>query len=142
MMNAPTLKLKMKKSQAAIEFVIFVGVAVLVLMAYFWISNNYINMTYKQREIISGSDLVKELKNEINLAARVENNYNRHFKLPLSINGLDYSVSVNGREVAVTIGDDEYVGLLSVEIEDEKKFNSGETILITKSEDKVSLTKA
>ena len=64
MMNAPTLKLKMKKSQAAIEFVIFVGVAVLVLMAYFWISNNYINMTYKQREIISGSDLVKELKNE------------------------------------------------------------------------------
>ncbi|MBS3150718.1 hypothetical protein J4425_02860 [Candidatus Woesearchaeota archaeon] len=132
----------MKKSQAAIEFVIFVGVAVLVLMAYFWISNNYINMTYKQREIISGSDLVKELKNEINLAARVENNYNRHFKLPLSINGLDYSVSVNGREVAVTIGDDEYVGLLSVEIEDEKKFNSGETILITKSEDKVSLTKA
>ena len=142
MMNAPTLKLKMKKSQAAIEFVIFVGVAVLVLMAYFWISNNYINMTYKQREIISGSDLVKELKNEINLAAMVENNYNRHFKLPLSINGLDYSVSVNGREVAVTIGDDEYVGLLSVEIEDEKKFNSGETILITKSEDKVSLTKA
>jgi len=141
-MNAPTLKLKMKKSQAAIEFVIFVGVAVLVLMAYFWISNNYINMTYKQREIISGSDLVKELKNEINLAAMVENNYNRHFKLPLSINGLDYSVSVNGREVAVTIGDDEYVGLLSVEIEDEKKFNSGETILITKSEDKVSLTKA
>ena len=132
----------MKKSQAAIEFVIFVGVAVLVLMAYFWISNNYINMTYKQREIISGSDLVKELKNEINLAAMVENNYNRHFKLPLSINGLDYSVSVNGREVAVTIGDDEYVGLLSVEIEDEKKFNSGETILITKSEDKVSLTKA
>ena len=79
----------MRKSQSSTEFMIFIGIAIIILMSYFAVSNSYLNLIYRQKDVISGQDLAKQIKNEINLASRVENNYMRTFQLPEKIGDKD-----------------------------------------------------
>ena len=128
------------KSQSSTEFMIFVGIAIFVLMLYFGVSNHYLNLTLKEREVITGQDLARQLKNEINLAARVEDNYQRIFQLPYSVVNKNFNVTFNIREVVVNIDNDEYVELLAADVGDEITFSAGDAFTIRKTNDVVSIT--
>jgi len=129
----------MKKSQSAMEFMLFIGMAIVVLMAYFGISHFYLDKTYRERNIISGEDIVKLIKNEINLASRVQGNYNRFIDVPSTVNNQEYTGQVTGREITINIGGIEYVGLLSTNISTPYSFSSTERIFISKYDDEISL---
>src|SRR3989344_5578267 len=93
----------LKKSQVSTEFMVFVGMAVVLLMIYMAIANNFLNLAYSQREIISAQDLAKILKNEINLASRVENGYIKEFQLPYQVDYKNYTIQIppTVREVCI-----------------------------------------
>ena len=86
------------------------------MISYFAIAHTYLNLTYKQKDIISGQDLAKKIKNEINLASRVEDNYERTFQLPYKIGDKDFTVHLELREVSITIDGLDYSELLTINI--------------------------
>ena len=132
------------KSQSSTEFMIFIGIAIIILMSYFAIAHNYLNQTYKQKDIISGQDLAKQIRNEINLASRVEDGYVRTFTLPAKIGNKDFTVHLEGREVVVAITgeDNQYVELLTTNIDgdDEPDFGPGDEITIEKNSGQITIS--
>ena len=120
------------KSQSAVEFMLFMGIAVVILMGYFGMSNNYLNRVNAEREMVSGEDIVRLIKSEIDAVSRSEDSINRIVDLPPRINNNEYRGQINGREVVVNIGGNEYVGLLSVYISDPYEFGGNSRMVIKK----------
>ena len=131
------------KSQSSTEFMVFIGIAVIILLSYFAIAHSYLNLTYQQKDIISGQDLAKQIKNEINLAARVEDNYVRTFILPNKIGDKDFTLHTEGREVTITIGggETEFVELLFTDI-NTMDFDPGEIITLRRINGIITLNEA
>tara|TARA_Y100000310_G_C20649522_1_gene798573 strand:- start:694 stop:1122 length:429 start_codon:yes stop_codon:yes gene_type:complete len=128
-----------KRSQSSTEFMVFIGIAIIIMGAYLAVAHNYLNLTYKQRDIISGQDLAKQIKNEINIASRVEDGYTRTLTLPSQIGNKQYTLSTSGREVIVKLEGVDYVELLTININeniDEDSFEQGEIIKITKDSER------
>ena len=133
----------MRKSQSSTEFMIFIGIAIIILMSYFAVSNSYLNLIYRQKDVISGQDLAKQIKNEINLASRVENNYMRTFQLPEKIGDKDYEIEIIDREVIIRIDDLDYVELLTINIDENPGLEQGDTVIIERnSEGQVIISKS
>jgi len=130
----------MRKCQSSTEFMIFIGIAIIIMMSYVAISNTYLNLTYKQRDVISGQDLAKQVKNEINLASRVEDNYQRTFQLPQKIGNKDYAITIEGREVAIEIEGLDYVELLMTNPQVDEQKSPGDTVVISKTDGRVIIT--
>lgn len=104
------MKIKNKKAQPAIEFLIFLGVALIILIVFSIINITYLNNSLKQRETTTAQDLVKLLKNEINLASRVEPGYIREVALPVKLDNKDYQLGTALREVYIIfVSDDDRV---------------------------------
>lgn len=128
----------MKKSQVSTEFMFFVGAAFVLLVAYLIISYNYLNLTFKRRDIMSSLNLLEEIRNEINLASRVENGYYRIITLPNKINKQDYALSLGNRELNINFNGIDYARLLSTSVSLDKNnagglfFLPGDKIFITK----------
>jgi len=132
-----------KKAQVSTEFLIFVSMSVVLLMVYMAIANNFLNIAYKQKEIISAQDLAKILRNEFNLASRVENGYIKEFQLPYQVDYQDYFIDIppNGREISISYVDDpeiDFVELLSTNVNViGSVLQPGNTIFIKKYNDNV-----
>lgn len=110
----------MKTSQVSTEFMVFIGMAIVLLMVYMAIANNFLNLAYTQKEIISAQDLAKILKNEINLASRVENGYIKEFQLPHQVDYKNYTINIppNNREISISYEDSDldYTEMLSTNV--------------------------
>ncbi len=132
----------MKKSQVSTEFVFFVGAAFVLFAVYLLISYNYLNLTLKRKDVISSVGLLEELRNEINLASRVDNGYNRIITLPPKINKRDYNISFNGRDLAIKFSNIDYARSLSTVVKVDKNgsglyFSPGSKIFMTKINNEV-----
>lgn len=128
------------KSQSSTEFMIFIGIAIIIMMSYFAIAHNYLDITYKQKDVISGQDFAKEIGNEINLAARVEDNYKREYQLPSSVGSKEFTVDFEKREVTLTLEGIEYVELLKTDIND-LQLNPSDILVIEKRDKRVLISK-
>ena len=128
------------KSQSSTEFMIFIGIGIIILMIYFGIANTYLNLSYRQKDIISGQDLAKQIKNEINLAARVEDNYERTFQVPSIAGGKQFSVHIESREITVKINDLDYTELLEIDVNG-IDISPEDIIMISKASNQVTLLK-
>jgi len=142
--------MKMSKGQAAIEFVTFVGVAIVLLMVFLGISIYYLGLSYQRETIQSAEDIAVLLKNEINLAATVENGYTRTVDLPSKIKGEDYFILVGKvatsekREIVINFKGVEVVEQLAADIPAGVQFVQAESktgIKIKKSADIVTVSK-
>lgn len=150
--NAAHAKTMMRtsKAQAAVEFVTFVGVAIVLLMLFLGVSIYYLNLSYQREIVQSAEDLSRLIKNEINLAAVVENGYSRDVDLPAQIKGKDYLIMVGEastsekREVVINFEGVEVVEQLAVDIPSGVQFTLAEAktgVRIRKSADVVTVTK-
>jgi len=142
--------MKTSKGQAAVEFVTFVGLAVVLLMLFMGVSIYYLNLSYQREIVQSAEDLARLVKNEINLAATVENGYARNVNLPSKINGDDYSILIGQvstsekREVIVNFKGVEVLDQLATDIPSGIQFTSSESktgVAIRKAADVVSVSK-
>ena len=132
----------MKKSQVSTEFMFFVGAGFVLLAVYLLISYNYLDLTLKRRDINSAINLLEELRNEINLASRVENGYTRKYVIPSNINKQNYTLTISGREINVNFNGIDYARLLATQV---TVIGSvpvpGDTIVIKKENDAVKIQK-
>ena len=128
----------MKKSQVSIEFVFFVGAAFVLLLIYLIISYNYLDLTFKRKDILSSIDILEILRNEINLASRVENSYVRIITIPSKINNQEYNLGINNREINVNFQGVDYARLLATNASLDRK-STGE--LYIKPGDKIFIAK-
>ncbi|MEK6932933.1 MAG: hypothetical protein AABW56_04035 [Nanoarchaeota archaeon] len=137
----------MKKSQVSTEFMFFVGMGFVLLAAYLVISYNYLNLTFERRDIITSLDTLEQIRNEINLAGRVENGYTRIVNIPPNINRQGYSLGIRNREIVVRFKNVDYARLLSTHVNLDTYTNGslyfapGNKIFITKVNDEVYIDK-
>ena len=90
------------KSQAAMEFMILVGILLLVFSIMFGVIASKTTDMSKKKEIIIADDIVTKVQKETNLAARVLDGYSREFTLPQNIANKDYNISIVGNEVILS----------------------------------------
>ena len=90
-----------KRSQSAVEFLILVGVVLFFFVLFSFAINS--NLSDKIRE--KQNNLLKEtgkiLQDEINFALKSTDGYYREFKIPLSLNGREYNISITEKLVYV-----------------------------------------
>ena len=132
----------MKKSQVSTEFMFFVSAGFVLLAVYLVISYYYLDLTLERKNIISALDLLEELRNEFNLASRVENGYTRIITLPSKISQEDYDIDIDNRALDINFKGVDYARLLSTsvkvdKINNELYFNPGDEIFITKVNNEV-----
>ena len=132
----------MKKSQVSTEFMFFVAAGFVLLAVYLLISYNYLDLTLKRRDINSAINLMEELRNEINLASRVENGYTRKYVLPSNINKQNYTITISGREINVKFNDVDYARLLATQVTVVGSAPiPGDAIIIKKENEEVKIQK-
>lgn len=108
------MKIKYRKGQGAIEFIILVGFIFFIFVAFLLAIR--VNISDKTRESV---DLeVKEIalivQDEIALAAESSDGYYRNFELPVRVANRDYEVNVTGGLVFVRTVDGRHALSLSV----------------------------
>lgn len=132
----------MKKSQIGIEFLYFVVIAIILLLIYLGLSSNYLSLTSYRKDYLTAQNFLDKIRNEINLAGRVENGYIRIITFPSKINGKDYNIEVNGREVSIIFpfpNGPEYARILSTSVSS-VNLNPGYSYRLKKEDDQVMIT--
>ncbi|MEK6862740.1 MAG: hypothetical protein AABW57_01085 [Nanoarchaeota archaeon] len=131
----------MKKAQVGIEFLYFVGAAITILIIYLALSSNYLSFTSSRKDMLSTQNLLEEIRNEVNLAGRVEDGYSRTIKLPVKINSEDYSMNIAVREIYITIKGKDYSRLLSTDVSNQPlTLIPGNSYTIKKENSQVTIT--
>ncbi len=139
----------MKKGQSALEFMVFIGMATLILLVGLVITSNYMTIAFEQQEISTAEELVKILQNEVNLAARVQDGYRRTFILPPLLDKRLYKIQLYEREVAVLFLDNleldfakQFATEITIGSASELEINSlnPESVEITKNNEIVTFT--
>ena len=141
-----------KAGQAATEFMLFVGAGIFLLLLFTLIASFYLRFNTVQQDELTAQDLGNYLKDEINLAAMVENGYSRTIAIPNQLDGQDYSLYIGDtaiaggktgkRELLVEYAGNEYVESLAVDINSGMSItgaNKRDTITIVKDNNQVTL---
>ena len=90
------------KSQAALEFLILVGIVLFIFTIMIGVVSSRTTDIYKKREAVIGEDIVTKVQKEVNLASRVLDGYTREFSIPQKIGKKNYSISITGNEVILS----------------------------------------
>ena len=142
--------MKRCKGQVAIEFITFVGIAIVLLMVFLGISAYYLKLSYERESVQTAEDLAKLVKNEINIAAFVENGYSRNVDLPAKLKREDYSILIGKistsekREVVINFAEIEALEQLATDIPNGVQFTTAELktgIKLQKIADQVQVSK-
>lgn len=110
-----------KKSQVSMEFMVFVGIAVILLAIFTVLVIMFVNNIYLEKEKIMAGRILKDMKGEIAIAGRIGNGYVRMTDIPDNVGGWNYDLYFDERyvflrmEEAAEQGD--FVEGLSAEIE-------------------------
>ncbi|MBI4158637.1 hypothetical protein HY500_00060 [Candidatus Woesearchaeota archaeon] len=138
------------KAQVAIEFVTFVGIAVVLLMVFLGISSYYLKLSYERENVQTAEDLARLVKNEVNIASFVENGYSRNVDLPAKLKGEDYSILIGKigasekREIVINFVGLEVLEQLATDIPNGIQFTTAELktgIRLQKIADEVQISK-
>jgi uncharacterized protein (UPF0333 family) len=90
-----------KKSQIAMEFMLMISLAIVVLImmmgVLFFLFNNY----SEEKNINKLTDLGYSLQSEFILAAEVETGYERSITLMPDIGGANYSIRISNKEIMI-----------------------------------------
>ena len=142
--------MKKCKAQVAIEFVTFVGIAIVLLMVFLGISAYYLKLSYERENVQTAEDLARLIKNEINIAAFVENGYSRNVDLPAKLKGEDYSILIGKigtsekREIVINFVGLEVIKQLATDIPNGIQFTTAESktgIKLQKIADQAQISK-
>src|SRR3989338_8502223 len=90
-----------KKSQTAIEFLILFAAALLFFALFFAIINERISEKNKEKEMILIKNLALSIQDEINLAARATNGYQREFSVAEKISSKDYYINITDDRIYI-----------------------------------------
>jgi uncharacterized protein (UPF0333 family) len=100
--------MKRKRGQSTIEFTVLFSFMILMFSVFFVLIGQKLVELRTERSY----EILKELKNivenEVELARIAEDGYMRSFRLPFTVDNINYNISiVNNTELVITIGDKE-----------------------------------
>lgn len=102
MLKFLTAKMKCAKAQSSAEFFMLVGLAFISVIFFVAASANEAKEFRAEKEFFLVKDMALKLQKEINIAAYVENGYERKFNLPSKLEGiLDYSIVLGNSTITV-----------------------------------------
>ena len=89
----------MRKAQVATEFMLMVGLAMIVIFAFLAVIYVLISDYYEEKNMKKLEDLGYSIQNELILAAEVEPGYERTIIIPDKIGSADYTISIKNRDI-------------------------------------------
>ena len=93
--------IRSSKSQVATEFLIFVGVTVVLVFGIGLLQLSRVSELQSERESEMVYDMALKLQEEIRIASLVEEGYSRNFSMPSRLLEIDYDVEINGKFLTV-----------------------------------------
>lgn len=89
------------KSQITTEFMVLVGLAIMMSIILISLATSQINDLYDSRKYLLMRDVALRIQNEIISASKVQDGYIRQFKLPTNINNKNYDILINGNALTI-----------------------------------------
>lgn len=99
----------MLKAQVSGEFFIFVGLSLLIALAFELASLQQLNDFRLQKENELVKDLALKLQKEVFLAANVEDGYIRVFDVPNKLDNIDYSILMGNTTITINSSKSIYI---------------------------------
>ncbi len=130
----------MRKSQVGIEFLYFVSIALILLLVYLSLSSTYLSFATSKSDYLAAQNLLEQMRNEVNLAGRVEDGYSRTVKLPNNLNGKPYTIFISSKEISIIFGGNDYSKVFSTDIVVSGSIQPGAILFIEKINEQVSIT--
>ena len=97
-----SLMLNLKKSQIAVEFMIFSGIAIVLSIIFIYLAFDQTKDLYLTKEDLLVKDVALKVQNEISITSYVANGYYKEFELPEKINNKDYRISIMNNSLTVS----------------------------------------
>src|SRR3989338_5069154 len=92
----------MRKSQSAMEFIVLASFMLLVILGFFAITSSKILESKEEGDRKIAEDIADFAYREIEIAKSVNDGYTRVFSMPLTFNGVNYSIKItDNRELIV-----------------------------------------
>ncbi|MBU1203526.1 MAG: hypothetical protein KKG60_00475 [Nanoarchaeota archaeon] len=141
-----------RAGQVSIEFMIFIGMAIMILAVFTIMVVMYIDSIYLEREKLISERFVDTIKYEIDVASRMGDGYVRIIKLPSSVGGWSYDLFFDRRYVFMRVESEseqgDIISGLSADIENFKahrcpvfhiEYNDegGREIVVEKNDDEI-----
>jgi hypothetical protein len=83
-----------RKAQIAIEFLLIAGIAFFVIFAFLLVVYKISENHTTAKTHVEIKDFGSALQKELLIASEVEDGYKRKINIPLTINGLDYNITL------------------------------------------------
>ncbi|HJX05636.1 MAG TPA: hypothetical protein VJ461_02920 [Candidatus Nanoarchaeia archaeon] len=97
------------KSQIATEFMLMVGLAMIVIFAFLAVIYVLISDYYEEKNMSKLEDLGYSIQSELILAAEVEPGYERTIIIPDDVGGVGYSLSQAANDLVITYRSHEFL---------------------------------
>ena len=91
----------MSRGQLAFEFLLLVSAAFLVMILFSASTRVEFDQANSQKEYALVKDMTFSLQSEVNRASEIENGYQRYFRLPESLDGVDYNATIQANTLSV-----------------------------------------
>ncbi len=99
---------KIKKGQMAIQFILLISFIFLVYLVFVSFQSSMVKDQEDQYRNIVVKDMALKLGEEVNLASRMKDGYQREVVLPNYLDGFNYSINIAGTELIVSSGDESF----------------------------------
>lgn len=97
------IRLSFKKSQVAIEFFIFVGIALLIAIVFSALTLDQVKEYYDKKEYLELKDIALKTQKEVFLASVAKEGYERAFTLPTELdNKVNYTIIIKNNDTLIT----------------------------------------
>jgi hypothetical protein len=98
----------MKKAQLTIEFIIFCGIAFLVMISFASVISEKMSNLRNEKEHLLVKDMAFSIQQEIETASLVNDGYERNLTLPETLDGISYTVNLTSNMVIVATQKNSY----------------------------------
>lgn len=97
------------RSQVALEFMLLVGLAFMVMIVFSILTQDSIVKLRGEEEYVALKDLMHTIQGEIIIATVVEDGYQRIFTVPQTLEGIDYTMYLSNGYIIGESTNHEYV---------------------------------
>jgi len=97
------------KAQIAMEFILLVSVAFMILIIFLTSVRNQAIDLNERKDFVLVKDLAYKVQYEINIATQVKSGYNRTFFIPEKLDNKEYTIKIEKNELTIKLEKLEFV---------------------------------
>lgn len=97
------IKKNSKSGQISIEFIVMISFVLLMLVIFMWVISDYRSDKMNEETYQIAQELIHSIQNEVIMAESVHTGYQRTFKIPDEINGINYKINNTPTSINIEI---------------------------------------